>query len=159
MALKPIVNAVKLFQANLSGKVTAEETDRSHRALTWLMFGLVKVSEEFLECYPNTPALYDSRVIYKPEIDTEEWQDIPTTLERGFGDCEDLAIYRCADLRYFEGIHALPYVTWRTTPRGNTILHALVRYPNGLVEDPSRALGMNGLPIVRRPIFIDLDPM
>lgn len=157
MAFRPIELRVKLFLKNSDGSVSPEELERSRRALTWMMTGMVGVNREFLELYPRTPPLYDSNVVYKPETKTEEWQDIPTTLVRGYGDCEDLAMYRCADLQFFEGINALPYVTWRQASKGNWIYHALVRYPNGVIEDPSRALGMNGLPIRREPYILGTD--
>lgn len=157
MSLKPIEIQALLFQPDRAGKTSREEIDRSRRAITWLMFGLIEVNREWLETYPGTPELYTSGVLYKLELSTENWQDIPTTLLRGFGDCEDLAMWRCAELQ-LEGINAMPYITWRQTPQGNTIYHALVRHPSGLIEDPSRALGMHGHPITRAPVYIDIDP-
>jgi len=111
------------------------------------------VNKIWLEYYPKTPNLYDTEVVYKTERFSEDWCDIPTILKKGFGDCEDLACWRCAELQQKEQINALPYVTWRKDERGNTIYHALVRWPDGRIEDPSRALGMRH-PIVRKPVFI-----
>ena len=127
-------------------------------AITELMFGLVLVNQRFIETYPRTPMLYDSGVLYRMEHGTEIWQDIPSLIMSRFGDCEDLACWRAAELRV-EGIDALPYITWRkASDKSGTIYHALVRHPKGLIEDPSRALGMRGHPIVKRPVYIDLDP-
>lgn len=151
MALKPITLGVRLFLTD-----DPAEGERSRLALTWLMLGLVAVNRDWMLAHPRTPKLYDSSVVYKPEIDTEIWQDIPTTLELGDGDCEDLACYRAGELQA-QGIPAMPYVTWRRV-NGRTIFHALVRWPNGLIEDPSLALGMHGAPITRRPMFIGEDP-
>jgi hypothetical protein len=151
MALKPITLGVKLFLDD-----SAAEGERSRRALTWLMLGVVALNREWMERYPETPQLYDSAVVYRPEVDTEEWQDIPTTLQKGWGDCEDLACFRAGQLQA-KGVAALPYVTWRRVGE-RTIFHALVRWPNGLIEDPSLALGMHGAPITRRPMFIGSDP-
>lgn len=156
MALRPIQLKVQLFLKN-RGRVRIDELDRSRRAITWLMFGLSQVNREWLETYPGTPELYSSSVLYKLEAKTEIWQDIPTTLARGFGDCEDLACWRIAELQA-QGINAMPYLTWRSRGNGSVVYHALVRHPDGLIEDPSRALGMHGHPITRSPVYIDIDP-
>lgn len=156
MGLKPIELKVQLFLRR-KGKVSLDELDRSRRAITWLMFGLAEANREWLETYPGTPPLYKSPVLYRLEPKTEIWQDIPTTLARGFGDCEDLACWRIAELQQ-EGIAAMPYITWRKRRDGGTVYHALVRHPDGLIEDPSRALGMHGHPITRSPVYIDVDP-
>lgn len=153
MGLKPIQVAIRLFDASNS----PSDLDRSRRAMTWLMFGLIQANVQWLEAHPETPRLLTSKVRYRPEYGTEIWQDIPTTLRQGYGDCEDLAMWRCAEL-IAQGIGAMPYITWRTSPgAGNTIYHALVRWPDGKIEDPSRALGMRGHPITGHPVFIDQD--
>lgn len=147
MSLRPIQIAARLF-------IGPGDEDRSRRAITLLMFGLAELNREFVQAYPRTPPLYESGVLYQAEIDTEVWQDIPTLYAAGFGDCEDLACARIGELRA-QGVHAMPYVTWRDVG-GRTIYHALVRWPDGRIEDPSRALGMRH-PIVRRPVFIGRD--
>jgi hypothetical protein len=123
--------------------------------MTGLMYGLVMFNKIWLEHYPRTPRLYDSGALYKAERDTEEWCDIPRIITKGHGDCEDLACWRCAELQV-QGILAMPYVTWRKS-KGRTIYHALVRWPDGKIEDPSRALGMANHPIVKKPVFIMRD--
>lgn len=147
MAFRPIQIAIKLFQ----GK---SDLDRSRLAITGLMDGLVTANRIWLAAYRDTPALYDSPVLYQAEKQTEIWCDIPTILEKGFGDCEDLACWRIAELRN-QGINAMPFITWRDNPGkiGGTIYHALVRWPDGRIEDPSRALGMRH-PVTRKPVFI-----
>lgn len=144
--LKPIVIAPDIFTSRVSG-----ELDRSRRALTWLMYGLSQINREYLLRYPNTPSLYTSGVRYRAEKNTENWQDIPSILRHGYGDCEDLACWRIGELQS-QGIRAMPYISWRPSQRG-TIYHALVRYPDGRIEDPSRALGMMGY-FSTRPIII-----
>ena len=72
----------------------------------------------------------------------EVFRDIPTLYKKGFGDCDNCAIARCAELQ-FAGVKATPLITWR--PTGNvTTYHALVRWPDGTSEDPSILLGMGG---------------
>jgi hypothetical protein len=137
MALKPIYFEVRLFSGD-----SPLEIDRSRRAMLWIMNAIGEINKEYIQTHPETPKLYSSGVIYNPEK-TENWQDIPTTLAKGFGDCEDLAMYRIGELRA-QGIKATPYVSWRNPADGGTIYHALVRHANGDIEDPSRALGMCG---------------
>jgi len=145
MGLRPIHLFVKTF-------LVPEDTDRSRLAIVALMEGLVRANQIWLAHYPNTPRLYDSKVIYRPEVGTEEWQDIPTTIERGWGDCEDLACWLCAERRMYDGLDAKPFITWRKEPSG-TIYHVTVMLPDGTIEDPSRSLGMTGY-TTRRPVFL-----
>lgn len=152
MPLRPIQLKARLF-IKQDGEVSPLEEERSLRALRWMLSGMVQASTEWILAYPDTPSLYNSHVLYRGEKQTEIWQDIPTTLAIGYGDCEDLSIYRCADLRAREGVDAMPYITYRKVGK-RTIYHATVQWPNGMIEDPSRALGMHGHPITRSPIFI-----
>lgn len=84
--------------------------------------------------------LYDAGVRYRRERkrlgEPERWQTIRDVYRHGFGDCEDLAAIRVAELRR-EGIRAVPWFR----KKGN-LWHVLIRYPNGAFEDPSRILGM-----------------
>lgn len=86
------------------------------------------------------PSLYKSGVRYKREPKSinrfEQWKTITDILQTGFGDCEDLASARVAELRRL-GIRAIPWLR-----RKGNIWHVVVRYPNGRIEDPSRRLGM-----------------
>ena len=86
----------------------------------------------------DLPLLYGSGIRYERE-DQEAWKMPRQTLLSRRGDCEDLAVYRAAELRRL-GIdrHARPIII-RTGP---FTLHAIVQRGNGTREDPSRALGM-----------------
>ena len=75
----------------------------------------------------------------------EFWQDIATIHQRGYGDCEDLACARIAELREVFRRRASPFVTYRVDEEGNYRFHALLAVygPSGWrLEDPSRKLGM-----------------
>lgn len=85
---------------------------------------------------PRLPRLYKSGIQYRLDPG-EEWQSPWETAKRGYGDCEDLALYRALELRGV-GIDARPHV-YRAGPR---TLHVVVRRPDGTLEDPSRVLGM-----------------
>ena len=73
----------------------------------------------------------------------ERFRDIGVLLERGSGDCDNVACWRVAELRQ-GGIRARPYLKWRTNDNGGTTYHALVIWPDGSSEDPSLLLGMGG---------------
>ncbi len=97
---------------------------------------------------PLAPMLYDSGVTYVPENGDEIWPDIPTILEAGNGDCEDLACYRVAELRVRRGVKCRPFIRWRTRSNGYRLYHVLVainkRMGGFAIEDPSAKLGMLG---------------
>lgn len=87
-------------------------------------------------------------IYYLAEPDgRDDWQDIPDTLERGNGDCEDLATWRCAELRVRLGVDADLGITKSDMPLQSgaalvTMYHIVVVLPDGAIEDPSRRLGM-----------------
>lgn len=73
----------------------------------------------------------------------EIFREIPRILLNGGGDCDNVASWRCAELREL-GINACPYITWRTRSDGGMTYHVIVRWPDGSSEDPSLLLGMGG---------------
>ena len=84
------------------------------------------------------PPLYESGVVYRKEQRRRErWTNIEQTLKAGWGDCEDLAAWRTAELIVDFGEDAYAFAK-RT---GRKKFHALV-CADGEVEDPSRKLGM-----------------
>lgn len=112
----------------------------SRATLTAALEGLTAVNYCLLAKSAKVPSLYGSGVRYRREPKgTEHWQTAPEVLSRGYGDCEDLAAWRAAELRV-AGIPAQAYVL-RTGPK---LFHAVVRYPDGRIEDPSKKLGMKG---------------
>jgi hypothetical protein len=104
------------------------------------LHALAAVNLDWLREHPTTPKLYEAGVRYQPEWGTEEWQDIPTTIERGYGDCEDLASWRIAEL-LFHGVKAGPFIRFRRDGQWLRY-HVMVKYENGQIEDPSLKLGM-----------------
>lgn len=122
---------------------------RRSRMLAWaikpLLEGNVRVNQLFLRTHPTTPWLYESGVVYKNEPKGQGYEEfalIPTVHERGWGDCDDLAPWRCAELRERAGEHAKIRVQWKKHPNGQKMFHIVVRRANGDIEDPSRVLGM-----------------
>lgn len=102
------------------------------------------------------PLLYKSGIYYKTKPPAVEWHDIPTLLKWGYGDCKDLVAYRVAELDHYFGIKTVPCIKWKFLnyklydedglPYNQPILlvHVMVMYPNGMIEDPSKILGMGG---------------
>lgn len=104
--------------------------------------------------------LYASGVRYKEDDPGhEDWSDVYATLKRGNGDCKKLVAWRIAELRC-SGIDCEPVIKWQHIPQdvamqigypswfvnadGLWMVHCLVRFPDGRVEDPSKILGMGG---------------
>jgi hypothetical protein len=84
------------------------------------------------------PRLYESRARYRREKPGHEfWKgalDALGVAESMTGDCEDLAAYRAAELRFFDGEPARVRIV--RTERGS--FHAVVERGDGTLEDPSR---------------------
>ena len=112
-------------------------------ALAHLLEALTLVNVAWLrEHAQRAPWLYESGVRYEEEPPgRDEWQDIPETLKRGEGDCEDLACWRLAELRVRSLEDARPFVKG-TVYGPRTVYHVAVRRSDGRIEDPSRVLGM-----------------
>jgi hypothetical protein len=102
---------------------------------------LAKTNLVYLQVYPDTIALYDSDVYYQQErFGEEDFFDIPTVLQQGFADCEDLAAWRMAEY-WSTGNYAAPHISWTEFSDGDIEFHVQVMTPNG-IEDPSAILGM-----------------
>lgn len=86
------------------------------------------------------PPLYDSGIVYRREPRGREWwetaDDVAALATKRSGDCEDLAAYRAAELRYWDGELARVVII-RTRRR---TFHAIVEREDGTLEDPSRIL-------------------
>ncbi len=107
------------------------------------------------------PPLYTSGVVYQEDPPGhEDWRDVYGVMKRGVADCDQLAAWRTAELRV-AGIAAEPVLKWQWIPKdvmvgngypahllanapGVWMVHCLVRWPDGHVEDPSKILGMGG---------------
>ena len=115
----------------------------SEKALLWLLESMINIGR--IELRRNKlPPLYKAGVVYQREEDTEEWKDPVTVWTDGYGDCEDLSIWRCAELRNNHK-KCQPYIRYRVDPEtGMYIYHVMVMRANGALEDPSKILGMRG---------------
>jgi hypothetical protein len=122
------------------GQPTVQKLRICSEALVVLNIAFLKKTKK------SVPPLYRSGVRYRREGPPaagqprlERFQTIPEVLKRKYGDCEDLAAWRVAELR-MSGIRAVP---WIVQP-GKRLYHVQVKYPDGRIEDPSKKLGMKG---------------
>jgi hypothetical protein len=103
---------------------------------------LIVADRLHLQAHPTTPKLYAAGIRYLREgPDSENYQNIPRTLELKTGDCEDLAAWRIAELQE-EGEDVHLVIREYDEPQDETDYHLLVGRADGSVEDPSAILGM-----------------
>lgn len=113
----------------------------TQECLAALLEGIVLLNVEILARSP-LPPLYRAGVVWRAEAGTEDWLTCDRVFARRWGDCEDLACWRAAELRIRgEGAIALPVRAGHTRTGGN-LWHVLTERANGDIEDPSRVLGM-----------------
>lgn len=124
----------------------------SNVVLEGLLECLVQINVALMQSR-SFPDLYATRVRYKQEpLGEENWRDAAIVLSSGWGDCEDLAAYRVAELRVKHGLPAKCVFRWKTfnvqTSTGSRkvkLYHILAGVWQGqqlLLEDPSKRLGM-----------------
>ena len=125
-------------------------------AIKALLDAQVRNNLLYLSLHSGVPLLYASGVRYKNEptgqlfngLPAEEFAAIPVVLARRWGDCDDLAPYRVAELIH-GGEKAKIRIQWRARrnpdgTQGRKYFHIVVRRGDGTLEDPSALLGMNG---------------
>ena len=113
----------------------------------------------YLLKHPHTPPLYASGVRYRREpravLPFEQFATIPDVLRQGWGDCDDLAPWRAAELN-LRGIGARPVILDASHPRYRDVAgpgrlwHVVVARElpgeaEPVIEDPSARLGMYGV--------------
>lgn len=109
-----------------------------------LLRALTDINRAWLRAHPSAPSIYRAHVRYVREpLGEEIWRVLPVVLQEGAGDCEDLATARAAELaQHGRAAEAIP--VFPPAPPGIELVHVVVRHSNGDIEDPSRALGMEG---------------
>lgn len=124
---------VNLFKRPLDRK-------ESELILHLMLDTLVKINLIYYRNHDKIPSIYKAGVKYLAEDGIEDWKSIPEIIRDGYGDCEDLASWRVAELQK-QGINARPFLKSRKL--GNFFqYHVQVQFPNGFIEDPSLKLGM-----------------
>jgi hypothetical protein len=105
------------------------------------------------------PTVFSSGVRYQEDPPGQEnWGDLYYCLANGLIDCDRVTIWRCAEEQE-NGVPAVPVIKWQHLPRAQALknypaamvppdglwmVHCLVRFPDGTIEDTSKALGMGG---------------
>jgi hypothetical protein len=105
--------------------------------------GLIDI--EYLKEHPATPALYDAGVYYCDPGMTrvDRWNDIPTVLEKGCGNCTALTGWRLAELWRAGVTNAEAHAIYQPLDNGDELYHLLIRFSGtNQFEDPSKRLGM-----------------
>lgn len=126
-------------------KLPGEGLDLSF-AIRDVILALAKVWAEELKRRPLKP-FYSYKIRYKPEPLTslaEEWVDPCTVVERGHGDCDDLVIFRLAQILIACGYDCkdltAPLPAWPSVARevGTGKYHVMIGFPDGSWEDPAK---------------------
>jgi hypothetical protein len=102
----------------------------------------------WLKRNPGTPPLYQVAPSYHLKVrpmSIDYWDDIPTVMSLGGGDCKDFTAWRIAELRHNGAAMVVPEIKHvrQRGPNGDVIdlWHVYVRQ-GARTEDPSRILGM-----------------
>jgi hypothetical protein len=113
-------------------------------AIQPILHALVTVDQLFLKLH-HVPPLYATGVRYQEEPlgQVEEFAAVPVVLERLWGDCDDLAPWRCAELRNL-GEKAKIRLQWKMLnitrgewlrgKNGQKLYHVVVRRARGAVK-------------------------
>lgn len=142
-------------------RIVFELGDRDERRfrenLKTALVALVRIDVAYLLSHPDTPRLYDSGVRYAPDPTewtggedelperrrVELWRDVPSVIEAGEGDCEDLACWLTAERIVRDRILARPVFLWaHKGPQRRMTYHIQVTSHERGTEDPSRRLGL-----------------
>ena len=120
------------------------------RSIRDMVLVLAEFWSEELVRHPLKP-FYSYGIRYRPEPKeslAEEWVDPYVVCERGFGDCDDMVIWRLAEIFNESGykaggnvqrigLSAWPCVYWQEDT-GN--YHVLIRHLDGRREDPAKLM-------------------
>lgn len=107
-------------------------------AVKELLDTLIRIWGRRMQKFP-LPPLYRSGIIFAadPKAGVEEsWRPPYKTFEAGRGDCDQLVLYRGAELWASGETGVASQCMAQRSPVG-TKMHVRVRRANGLVEDPS----------------------
>lgn len=118
----------------------------SSSVLPAMLDALTRINADWLRAHPGAPTIYGGGVRYQAEpIGSEQWRTLPVVLASGYGDCEDLACARAAEL-IVSGVaaraQAIDTGSARVGGGSVRVIHIVVVHPEGTVEDPSARLGM-----------------
>lgn len=97
-----------------------------------LLEALVRINVRYLSRHETAPV--KDAVKYRRRLD-EDYRDIPTVLQQGYGDAEDLVSWRVAELRHSgEDPAAKPMLMIRKLPIGSNGYTVFVARGDGRME-------------------------
>lgn len=113
------------------------------RSIDALVMALAEHNAEYLRRY-WVPPLYLSGVRYKAQEDVDVFMDAAAVYRDKVSDCKNLVAWRIAEIVTFEGIPAgaLTFSQEVEDERFPYFFHVVVIRGDGIIEDPSRVLGM-----------------
>lgn len=120
-------------------RIVLEDIPPSPEVLEAFLEGMTALNTAIIRA-EDLPSVYEVARYRREAKGREDWRHAGIIERSGYGDCEDLAAYRAAELRVFDGEAARVKVV-RT---GKKTLHAVVERADGSIEDVARALGMGG---------------
>jgi hypothetical protein len=144
------------------------DPELARQQLLVLLGGLVDTNVLYLRTHPTTPSVrswlslpssrYDDAAQGVQPPGQEAWQDIPTGMRlRRDGTAamgnRDLAAWRAAEL-IAKGIPASLELQTRPDVYGRTEFRAVVRHPNGTLDDPSSGRGFRAYEPQERVTFV-----
>jgi hypothetical protein len=133
----------------INARIFSEQWSRtsSEQVLDIILEALVQIDLLWLRLNPGTPVLYKSGVRYYHDGSREEWLAIPEVLHEMVADCKSLAAWLVAEYRFNgtdPGARCCKDFSVVKTKFGDLLLyHIRVERSNGVIEDPSKELGMH----------------
>lgn len=128
------------MSARIAITVSATTRDELVSALRVLVFANVLWLRSRQSTRESVPPIYSSGVLFRPEPQegsgVELYQTIPEVLAQGWGDCDDVTGWRCAEL-IAQGVEGVDVAL---VSRGPRTWHAVVKWPDGRVEDVASRL-------------------
>ena len=137
------------MEVTITGLFSLAGPRASTRAIRRVLMGGYEVALGVLQNKRlGVPPLYRAGVRYEREKKPgyECWLDPYTTWKQGWGDCDDLAMWRAAELTLGKGMHgkrikAIPLLVVQSFSPAK--FHVVVGTPSGkFLDDPSKRLGM-----------------
>jgi hypothetical protein len=126
-------------------RVTVPEEHVSPEVIDPVLEAVTRLNQVMIENgdTPTASALIEDGAEWRPEPPGDEMFDHGGTIaERGWGDCDDWAPLRAAELR---NSGEDPGATAKVIPSGPNTYHAIVEKSDGTIDDPSVAAGMQPL--------------
>lgn len=152
---------------------TESDDAASREGMLAAVYFLAQLDKLYKQRNPGFPRIYNAGVVYHHDWGVEKWYEASVALRLGYGDCKVFCAWRCCDLWElgvdarphmswreidrgpYKGTMMHHYRVWipdaqlaiDPAPIAVTPVGPVMEYdpetPGGMVEDPSRLLGLN----------------